>query len=147
MSGYPRSSGPGTTWGILPFPVAGQRLRAQFGETEPGNMKGLQSSCERFGGLPEKIGRSAPKNEETRTQRPAVGEDAQDGKQIRPALHFVDDHDPAQGRQRGHRIGDAGKARWIFQVEIIQGIGRDDPPRERGLAALPWADQRDDAAA
>src|SRR3990170_4817124 len=58
------SAGQGRPGKSSPFPVAGQRLRAPFGGTEPGNKKGLPSSPERFGRLPEKIGGSAPKNEE-----------------------------------------------------------------------------------
>ena len=53
----------------------------------------------------------------------------------------------AEAGQRRHRLGQARQARRVLQVEVIEGIRGHDLPGERGLAALPRADESDHAAA
>jgi hypothetical protein len=50
-----------------------------------------------------------------------------------------------QRRQRGHRLIQAGQARRVFQVEIVERILAQQLARQRGLAALPGTGEDHDA--
>ena len=56
--------------------------------------------------LLDHVRRSAAENQESRGPWTAVGQYAQDGKQVGPTLHFVDDHQATQLIEHQQRVVD-----------------------------------------
>ena len=77
------------------------------------------------------VRRGAAQNQETRRQRLAIRQDAQQRKQIGAALDFVNDHQSPERTQRNFRLGKPGQAGRGFEVEIVQGIGPAQMSRAR----------------
>ena len=77
-----------------------------------------------------------------------VDQYAQERKQIRASLYLVDDDQAAQGSERQLSFLKAVDVLGVLQVEVVNGglAGRrlDVGPSQRGLAALPRAEDPDD---
>lgn len=82
-----------------------------------------------------------------RGERGSVGQDPQEGEQLRAALHFVDHHQALQGDEGRHGLVQPGQAERVFEVEIARCIRGDKLPRQGGLAALARPQQRHHGAA
>jgi len=75
-----------------------------------------------------------------------VGQDSQDGEQLRPALHFVNHNEAVQTFQCCFRLLQAREAHGIFQIKVIGGIYRDKFSGDGGFATLSWANEGHDPA-
>ena len=120
--------------------------RAQVPQAKAFQVHGFQASCQGFRGLAEQIGRGAAQNQEPSRERLAIRQDAQQRKQFRAALDFIDDHESFERAQRGVGFGQPGHALRVFEVEVIDGIRRNELPGQRRLAALTRPQQRHHAA-
>jgi len=128
-------------------PKAVERLGAHLVQSESGQRDGLQPSRQRLGRLPEQVGARAAEDQKPCGQRAPVGQDAQEREEVGPALDFINDDHATQRPQGRHRLGQAGEASRIFQVEVSRGIGRYDLTGNRGLARLARPHQGGDPAA
>jgi len=93
------------------------------------------------------IRRSAAENQESRGERPAVGQHPQQREEVRPALDFINDHQPFERAQGRLRLAQSGEALRVLQVEVVERVRRHQTAGQRGLAALARAQQRHHAAA
>src|SRR3989304_9860721 len=107
----------------------------------------VQPAGEGLGGLAEQVGGGAAQYQETCTQRATVGQDPQDREQVRATLNLVDDHRPAKGRKRSHRLRQAGQATRVLEIEVSLRRGLDDLPGQGRLARLARPDQGHDGGA
>ena len=130
-----------------PEPMAGLRAGAEIGEAEARQRHGFDAARKRFGGLPEQLRRRTAKQEETRRQRTAVRQHAQDRKQFGPALHLVDYDETFERTQRGLGFRETRQTGGILEIEVVRRIRRDEFAGERSLATLTWTQQRDNPAA
>jgi len=94
----------------------------------------------------QEIGRSAAEDQKPRRAGLPVGQHTQHGEEIRTALHFVNHHQSLQFTQRRHRLIQPRYTHRVFQVEVIDGVLRQQLPRQGRLAALTRAGQRHDPA-
>jgi len=71
-----------------------------------------------------------------------VHEHPQSAVEIRTALYFVEDDQPAQSFQGQHGIRESGEALVIFEIEEGDGFSSSlcDQPRQSGFACLPGAE-------
>ena len=113
---------------------------ARLERRERGELQVGDSPGEGFRGLPDQLSGSAAENQVALTRAMPVDQHAQQWKQIRQALHLVDDDQPRQGLQGQFRIGQPVAVLRVFEVEVMHrpfGVGREVVLRQRGLAALP----------
>jgi len=97
-------------------------------------------------GLADQVARGAAEDEEARRIPGAVDEHAQEREQLRGTLDLVDDDQPAQPLQGQLGLGQGREVGRVFQVEAgDRGVGQAVGVHacQRGLAALPRAEQRD----
>jgi hypothetical protein len=75
-----------------------------------------------------------------------IHEYTQDPAEIRAPLDLVDDHEPAQGREREVRLGESRQVVGVLEVEAgagtVEAIG--DLPRQRRLADQTRTQDGDD---
>jgi hypothetical protein len=127
---------------------AGRLVRPGLAQRESGEIDEGDAAGERLGRLPQHFRRSAAEHQKAGGTRLAVGEHPQDGKQIGPALHLVEHHEPAEISQGLHGLGENREVGGILQVEK-QGAASlgGELAGEGGLAALARTEQRDDRVA
>ncbi len=70
---------------------------------------------------------------------PPVGKHPQHREEVRPALDLVDDHQALERAQGGHRLVETREARRVLEIEVVDRVGGEELPGQRGLAALPRA--------
>jgi hypothetical protein len=119
---------------------------AQIGETHALQQNSLNAPGERLRRLPQQIGRSAARIR-TRGQRLAVGQNPQQGKQLRPVLDLVDDYQLLQLAQRCVRLGESGKALGFLEIEVVERVKGNELLGKGGLSALTGPEKRDHTAA
>ena len=95
---------------------------ADFAEAEATQSIIVDPARERFRRLSEQVRGSAPQDQESRAPRAAVRKHAKDGKQVRPALHLVDDDKTPQFAQ--HQLRILGQAVQIGRPLQIQSMTR-----------------------
>ena len=124
-------------------PVTLQARRAQFLGAEAADRHEFDAAGERFRGLAQQRRRRAAEHQKARGQGPAVGQHAQDGKQVRPALHLVEHDEAAKFRERLHRLGEGGDVGGILQIEVSgRAAAAGEGAGQGGLAALARAEER-----
>ena len=95
---------------------------ADLAEAEAAQPVIVDPARERFRRLPEQVRGSAPQDQEPRPPRAPVREHAEDRKQVRPALHLVDDDKTPQLAQ--HQLRILGQAIQIGRPLQIQPMNR-----------------------
>ena len=128
-------------------PMSALSARAEISQAKALQIHGLQSAGQGLRRLLEKRGRNAAENQKTRWQRLAIGQHAQECKELRPALDFIDHDDAFERAQSGIRLGQAGHAPRVLEIEIIERLRGHKLPGQRRLAALTRTEQRHDSAA
>jgi hypothetical protein len=114
---------------------------SQVSQTKAFQRHQFKAASQGFRGLLEKFGRGTAQEQKARGNRPPVGQDAQQGEKIGTALDFVNDDQLLQRAQRGVWLVEPGQALRIFQVEIVQRVGGDQLPGQRGFATLPGTEK------
>jgi hypothetical protein len=76
-----------------------------------------------------------------------VGQHPQNWENFRTPLHLIDHNQSREVPKRRHRLLKPGKAQWILEVEIVEGVGRDELAGKGRLAALARAQKPDDSTA
>ena len=127
--------------------MAGLGLPAKVRQPESFQRHGLDAASEGFRRLTQQLGCGAAEDKKTRRERLAVGQHPEEGKQIRPPLDLVNDHEALERAQCGIRLTEPGQGGGIFQVEIIRRVRRDELTGQRGFAALARPQQGDHPAA
>ncbi len=76
----------------------------------------------------------------------AVSEDAEEGEDVRQALHLVQHDEPFELREREPGVGETRQRRGVLEIEPMDRprFTLHDPPRERCLADLAGAEDADD---
>src|SRR3989304_3524304 len=93
-------------------------LHADLTQAETTNHDSLESSGQRLGRLAEKLRSSTAQDEEAGGQRIAGSQKSENGIQVRPTLHLINDDQPAQVMQGGHGFIEARQAERVFEIEI-----------------------------
>ena len=86
-----------------------------------------------------KVGRGAAEDEKSRGERPSVGQDAQQRKQIGTALDLVNHHQLLERPQSGVRLGQAVPSSGILEIEVIEGIGGNKLTGQAWSCRTAWA--------
>src|SRR5262249_15788155 len=119
-------------------PEASLSMPADIAQAKALQKDGFQAAGQRFRRLTQELGRGAAQDQKSGRQRLAVGGNAQARKQFWTTLNFIDDNCALQRAQGGVRLRKPGDALRVFQIEIVQGVGRNKLVGQHGFATLSW---------
>ena len=119
-------------------------LRSRFRQRQTRQIVVRDPPGQRLGALAQQAWRCAAENQEPRRAGTAIGQHAQGRKELRPALHFVQHHEPFQRRQGEKRVRETGHIRRRLEIEDVGGSATAlrKLPGERRLAGLPGSEER-----
>ena len=129
-----------------PLPQWMQRFGTGFAELQRCQLEMADPPGQGFGGLADQVARGTAEDEEARRIPGTVDKHAQEREQLRGTLDLVDDDQPAQPLQGQLGLGQGREVGRVFQVKAgDRGVGQAVGVHacQRGLAALPRAEQRD----
>lgn len=126
-----------------PQPVEGGG--ADFVQSEAADLVEGDAAGQRLGRLLQQGGTGAAEDEEAGRRARPVGEDAQQGEDLRPPLDLVEDDESAQRPQVPSGLPEASDVGRILQIEEGRAaIAACDRARQGRLSDLTQAEDRDD---
>lgn len=116
-----------------------------FEQVEAAHLDDLHAAQQRLSGLAGKARRGTAEQQILPRRVGPVHQHAQQRKQLRQTLHFVDDDKASQTFERLYRLLETPGMRRVFEVEPVRRVDIQELSCERALAGLARTDEHDSA--